>query len=137
MGKKITLGFIFESIALLFALIAMVGYTIAGKKDGLGFVQAVDIFLILGITFGIIFLIKDFFELGPIISTSFLSLGFGLFINNRFMYYSHLYYGISSDPLSVEMLFATVGFVGMFLFSFIAAFLTWNYNKKEVGKHEL
>ena len=90
-----------------------------------GFVPLVEVFLALGIISAAIFSWRDFFGFGPVVTMAFFAAGFGVFLNSRFMYYSHQYYKIASDPISVSMIITTIGMIGMLFFELISAFMSW------------
>ena len=122
--KNKTAGVYLNLIAAVFAIIAMIGYAAAGR-DSYGFVPRVEILLALGVISALVFSWRDFFGFGPVVTMAFLAAGFSVFLNSRFMYYSHQYYGIASDPISAAMVITTIGFAGMILFELISAFLRW------------
>lgn len=127
-NKKV--GFYFGMIGVLFAIIGLISYSIAGQ-DSYGFVPTVDVLLVLGIVSGVVFGYRDFFGIGSIVTTAFLGSALGVFINSRFMYYSHQYYGIASDPITGAMIVTTIAFIGMILFVCISAFLGWEKGGKK------
>ena len=47
---------------------------------------------------------------------------YNVFLLSRFMYYSHQFYGIASDPMSGAMIATTIGFVGMLVCGIASAF---------------
>ena len=117
-------GVYFNLIAAFFCVIAMIGYAFAGQ-DSYGFVPLVEVFLALGIISAAISSWRDFFGFGPVVTMAFFAAGFGVFLNSRFMYYSHQYYKIASDPISVSMIITTIGMIGMLFFELISAFMSW------------
>ena len=68
---------------------------------------------------------RDFYGFWPVVTMAFFAAAFAVFLNSRFMYYSHQYYGIASDPISTAMIVTTIGFAGMILFELISAFMRW------------
>ena len=66
MLKNKTPGVYLNLIAVLFAVIAMIGYVAAGR-DSYGFVPMVVILLALGIVSAIVFSLRDFFGFGPVV----------------------------------------------------------------------
>lgn len=110
--------------AAVFAVIAMIAYAIAGQ-DSYGFVPLVEILLALGIVSAALFSVRDFLTLGPVITTALFSGAVGVFLNSRFMYYSHQYYGIASDPITGAMVVTTIALVGMLLLEIISGFMRW------------
>ena len=121
-GKKI--GAYFNLVAAAFAIVALIGYAFAGK-DSYGFVPMVVILLALGVVSALVFTWHDFYEFGPVVTMIFFAAGFGVFLNSRFMYYSHQYYKIASDPISTAMIVTTIGMIGMLLFELVSAFMCW------------
>lgn len=122
--KNKTPGVYLNLIAAMFAVLAMIGYATAGR-DSYGFVPLVIILLALGVISALIFSWRDFFGFGPVVTMAFFAAAFAVFLNSRFMYYSHQYYGIASDPISTAMIVTTIGFAGMILFELISAFMRW------------
>jgi hypothetical protein len=122
--KNRSAGTCLNLVATAFALIALVAYTIAGK-DSYGFVPLVDVLLAAGIASAVIFTARDFFECGSIITMILFAAGFSVFLKSRFMYYSHQYYGIASDPITPAMIVTTAAMIGMILFEMAAGFLRW------------
>ncbi|MBO4990382.1 MAG: hypothetical protein J6D37_08640 [Clostridia bacterium] len=120
LAKKRT-GFYLQAITALFALVGLIAYSIAGQ-DSYGFVPMVDVLLALGIVAAVVFCIKDYFGIGPIVVMAFLGSAVGVFLLSRFMYYSHQFYGIASDPMSGAMIATTIGFVGMLVCGIASAF---------------
>ena len=117
-------GSILNLISAAFAVAALIAYTIAGK-DSYGFVPLVDVLLAAGIISALVFSARDFFECGSLVTMAFFAAAFSVFLNSRFMYYSHQYYGIASDPISTAMIVTTIGFAVMILFELISAFMRW------------
>ena len=117
-------GSILNLIAAAFALAALIAYTIAGK-DSYGFVPLVDVLLAAGIFSALVFSARDFFDCGSLVTMALFAAAFSVFLNSRFMYYSHQYYGIASDPITPAMMATTVAMIGMILFEMIAGFLRW------------
>lgn len=128
--SKKGVGFYLQLVTILFAVVGLISYTIAGQ-DNYGFVPLVDVLLALGIVCGIVFSIKDFFHAGPIITVAFLGGATGVFLLSRFMYYAHQFYGIASDPITGAMVATTVAFVGMLVFGMISAFFIWDKEDAE------
>lgn len=122
--KSKSVGFYFAFVGLLFAVVGLIAYSIAGQ-DSYGFVPAVDVLLALGILSGGLFCFKNFLHIGPMVTMVFLGSALGVFLYSRFMYYSHQYYGIASDPITGAMVVTTVAFIGMIVCSVVSAFLKW------------
>lgn len=122
--KNKGMGFYFGAVSVTFAIAAIISYTIAGQ-DGYGFVPTVDAFLALGVIVGMVFLYRDFMRIGPMVITAFFGTAFGIFIYSRFMYYSHQFYGIASDPITGAMIACSVTFAGALIFGMISAFVRW------------
>ncbi len=120
LSKKST-GFYLMEVAALSALGGIISYSIAGN-DSFGFVPLVVVFLALSVVAGVVFGIKNVLGLGPIVISALSCVAVGIFINDRFMYYSHLFYGIASEPITVEMVFTTVLFIIMIVSSVVSAF---------------
>lgn len=123
--EKKGIGFYLEVAAILFAVIGLIGYSVAGQ-DSYGFVAWVDVLLVIGIVCGLVFLFRDFFRAGPIIVMAFLGAAVGVFLLSRFMYYSHQIYQIASDPMSGSMICTTVAFIGMIVCGVASAFFDWD-----------
>ncbi len=121
-------GVFVNLIATAFALAALIAYSVAGQ-DSYGFVPAVDVLLGLGIVASLVFTWHDFFGFGPAVVMALFGAGFAVFLNSRFMYYSHQYYGIASDPITTAMIVTTVAFAGMIVFEIISAFMRWEGNR--------
>lgn len=122
--KNKSAGFYLGAASVAFAIAAVISYTIAGQ-DSYGFVPAVDVLLILGVIAGMVFLYRDFMRIGPMVIVAFFGAALGVFIYSRFMYYSHQFYGIASDPMTGAMIACSVTFVGTVLFGVISAFVRW------------
>ena len=122
--KNRNAGSVLNLIAAVFALVALIAYTIAGK-DSYGFVPLVDVLLSAGIVSALVFSARAFFECGSLVTMTLFAAAFSVFLNSRFMYYSHQYYGIASDPITPAMMATTVAMIGMILFEMIAGFLLW------------
>lgn len=122
--KKKTLGIKINLVAAGFAVLTMIAYAVAGK-DSYGLVPMVEVLLGLGILCAVLSCVRDVFGFGPIVTMALYGAAFAVFINSRFMYYAHQYYGIASNPITTSMIVTTVGFVGIFLFGSIAGFMTW------------
>lgn len=115
-------GFYFAAAGILFALVGLISYSIAGT-DSYGFVPMVDVLLAIGIALGVLFAYRDFFGIGSMVMIAFFGSALGVFINSRFMYYSHQFYGIASDPITGAMVVTTIAFIGMIVCVCISAFL--------------
>ncbi len=124
MKKNKTFGFYCNLIAAAFAIVSIAAYSVAGQ-DSYGFVPLVVILLGLGVLSALFFGWHDFLSLGPVITMLFMGAGLGVFLNSRFMYYAHQYYGIASDPISGAMIVTTIALAGMILFEMISAFFLW------------
>lgn len=122
--KNKSTGFYLGAASVAFAIAAVISYTIAGR-DSYGFVPAVDVLLILGVIAGMLFLYRDFMRIGPMVIVAFFGAALGVFIYSRFMYYSHQFYGIASDPITGAMIACSVTFAGTVLFGVISAFVRW------------
>lgn len=127
--KKKGIGFYLQIATILFAIIGLISYTVAGQ-DSYGFVAGIDVLLVIGILAGVLFCCKDFFRAGPIVVMAFLGAAVAMFILSRFMYYSHQFYGIASDPMSGAMIVTTVAFIGMIVCNIISAFFSWDKEEK-------
>lgn len=127
--EKKGIGFYLQVATIVFAIIGLISYTIAGQ-DSYGFVAGVDVLLVIGILAGLLFCFKDFFRAGPIIVMAFLGAAAAVFILSRFMYYSHQFYGIASDPMSGSMIATTVAFIGMIVCNIVSAFFSWDKEEK-------
>lgn len=119
--KKKGIGFYLQAACVVLAVITAIGYAVAGT-DSYGFVPMVVVLLVLGIAAGIVFCIRDFLGLGPVVTMAFYGAAAGVFIYSRFMYYSHQYYGIASDPMSGAMILTTVAFIALIVCSIVGAF---------------
>lgn len=124
LAKKGT-GFYLEAVAVLFAIVGLISYSVAGQ-DSYGFVAGIDVLLVLGIVCGAVFCVKDFFRAGPILVMAFLGSATGLFLFSRFMYFAHQFYGIASDPMTGAMIATIVAFIGMLVFGILSAFFVWD-----------
>ena len=120
-AKKST-GFYLLAGAVLFCVIGLIAYWIAGN-DVFGLQPMVLVFLALAAVAGVIFCVKDFYGLGPIVVTILISIAFGYLFNARFMYFSHIFYGISSEALSASMLITVISFAAALVLSITSAFL--------------
>lgn len=114
--------------AAVFALVALIAYSVAGQ-DSYGFVPAVAVLLGLGIIAALVFTWHDFFEFGPVVTMAFFGAGFAVFLNSRFMYFSHQYYGIASDPITAAMIVTVAAFAGMIVLEIVSAFMRWEGNR--------
>ena len=123
LGTK-SVGFYLQAATILLAIVGLVSYSVAGT-DSYGFVAGVDVLLVFGIAAGVVFSYKDFFRAGPIVVMAFLGSAIGLFLFSRFMYYSHQFYGLASDPMSGAMIATTIAFVGMLVCNVVSAFFPW------------
>ncbi len=115
------IGFYLMGLAVVLAIGGIVSYSIAGG-DSFGFEPLVVVFLSLAVLSGVVFGVKNFFGAGSLVVTAFLCVAVGVFLNDRFMYYSHLYYGIASEPITVAMIFTTIFFIAMVVLSVSSAF---------------
>lgn len=122
--KNKSLGVKINLIAACFAALTMVAYAIAGR-DSYGFVPLVEILLGLGILASVLLSARDLLGFGPIVTMAIYGAAFAVFINSRFMYYAHQYYGIASNPITASMIVTTAGFAGMILFGCVSGFMTW------------
>ena len=119
--RKKGIGFYLQAACVVLAVITAIGYAVAGT-DSYGFVPAVDVLLVCGIAAGVVFCAKDFFRLGPVVSMAFYGSAAGVFLYSRFMYYSHQYYGIASDPMTGAMILTTVSFIVLIVCGVVSAF---------------
>lgn len=119
-----TPGVLCNWIACGFAVFTMIAYAVAGR-DSYGLRPMVLFLLGIGVILGILLSKRDFLDLGSVIVMACFGAAFGVFINSRFMYYAHQYYGIASDPITVPMILTTIGFVGIILCEIISAFMRW------------
>ena len=119
-----TAGVLCNLIAAAFAVVAMIAYAVAGR-DSYGFVPMVEILLGFGVLSALIFSWHDFSEFGPLVTMLFFGSGFSVFLNSRFMYYSHQFYKIASDPITTAMIITTIALIGMIIFEIISGFMRW------------
>lgn len=119
---KKSVGFYLMAIATLCALIGLISYAIGSTTDGFGCKTAVIVVLAIAVLAGIVFCVRDIFHMGSIVVTTLLCIAVGIFLNSRFIYYAHLYYGIASYPMTVPMMIATIAFVAMLVLSLVSAF---------------
>jgi len=110
--------------AAAFAAVGMVAYAIAGR-DSYGFVAWVEVLLALGIVSAIVFGVRDFLTAGPVVTAALFGGAVGVFLNSRFMYYSHQFYGIASDPITGAMVVTTIALAGMLLLEIVSGFMRW------------
>lgn len=119
------LGFYFAAVSIVFAVIALIAYSVAGQ-DSYGFVPAVVVLLAFGIVSCGVFAYRNFFRIGPMVAMAFFGGAAGVFVYSRFMYYSHQFYGIASDPITGAMVLATIAFIGMLLTGILSGFFKWD-----------
>lgn len=81
-NKKI--GFYLNLAAVVCAVVGMAAYAAAGK-DSYGFVPNVNLLLGLGAAAGVVFAIRDFGGVGPVVTAALMGSGVGVFLNSRFM----------------------------------------------------
>lgn len=121
-NKKI--GFYLNLGAVACAVIGMIAYAAAGQ-DSYGYVPMMNVLLGLGVAAGLIFSIRDFGDVGPVVTAALLGSGVGVFLNSRFMYYAHQYYKIASDPITTAMIVTTAAQIGMLLLVIASGFCRW------------
>lgn len=125
------IGFYLQLVTILFALVGLISYSVAGK-DSYGLDAGVVVLLVLGIVVGLVFCFKDFFTAGPIIAMALFGGAVGLFLVSRFMYYSYLYFGVdASKSMSGAMMATTIAFVGMLVCGIVSAFFAWDKGGKK------
>lgn len=117
-------GVYFNLAAAIFAVVTLIAYAVAGQ-DSYGFVPMVDVLLGLGVVSALVFSWRDFGGFGPVVTMALFGGSFGMFLNSRFMYFSHQYYGIASAPITTSMVITTAGFVGLLLLELISGFMCW------------
>ncbi len=129
--NKKGVGFYLQLGTILFAIVGLISYLVAGQ-DSYGLDVGVVVLLALGIVVGLVFCIKDWFTAGPIIVMAFFGGAVGLFLVSRFMYYSYLYFGVdASSTISGAMLATTVSFVLMLVLGIVSAFFAWDKGGKK------
>ncbi len=124
------IGFWFAVASELFALMGLISYSIAGQ-DAFGFMPAIVVFLVLGIAVGIIFGWRNFLRIGPMVMMIFFGGAASVFVYSRFMYFSHLFYGIASDPITGAMVVSTVAFIGMLVACALSGFFKWEKEEEK------
>ena len=117
-------GFYFAAASIVFAVIGLIAYSVAGQ-DSYGFAPAVVVLLALGIVCCGAFAYRNFFGIGPLAAMAFYGGAAGVFIYSRFMYYSHQFYGIASDPITGAMVVSTVAFAGLLITGMLSGFFKW------------
>lgn len=121
-NKKI--GFYLNLAAVVCAVVGMAAYAAAGK-DSYGFVPNVNLLLGLGAAAGVVFSIRDFGGVGPVVTAALMGSGVGVFLNSRFMYYAHQFYQIASDPITPAMIVTTAAFICMLVCVIASGFFRW------------
>jgi hypothetical protein len=114
-------GFYLMAADLIFVLLGIIAYAQAGQ-DSFGFVPAVVVLLVVAFAAGLVCCWKDFFECGSLLVAILICLAFGYFINDRYIYYAHLYFHIASEPITGAMVVTTVAFIGMLVISLVGPF---------------
>lgn len=128
--KNKGVGFWCGAASMVFALIGLIAYAVAGQ-DSYGFAPAVVVLLALGIVAGGAFAYRNFFNIGPMVVMAFFGGAAGVFVYSRFMYFSHQFYGIASDPITAAMVVATVALAAMLVANAAAAFCKWEKGGEE------
>ncbi len=118
------LGFYLNLGAVAFAVIGIIAYAAAGQ-DSYGYVPMVNILLGLGVLSGLVFSIRDFGGIGPVVTMALMGAGVGMFLNSRFMYYAHQFYNIASDPITAAMIVTTVALIAMVVLEVASGFVRW------------
>jgi len=114
--------YLLTAIALL-SLIALICYVVSGGKDSHGINIGVVVFLIITVALSIFTSLVDFKGLGSILCTISASIAFAFFFYARFMYFSHIAYGISSETLSGGILMTLICLVLSIILCIVTSFL--------------
>jgi hypothetical protein len=120
--KRKRAGFYFALITLMISLFSFGSY-LAAANDSYGY-NGILIFLYLGaVATTVVFLIKDFGDVGAIVTGILYGAVFGMFIKERFVYFATALLGISQDGLNPKMLLALVAMLMAILINILGAFL--------------
>lgn len=126
------IGFYFFLAVTVITVASFVGY-LAGANDSYGYDNTLIVLYIGVIVFDIVFLIRDFFDVGAIITGIVTGILFGLFVLNRSSYFITGTMGIAQGGLDNRVVFAIVSLPVAIILNFLGAFFARDrYGKTDI-----
>lgn len=98
-------GFYFAFLTLIITLVSFVNYMGAGN-DSYGYDSIVIVLYVAAIVVTVVFMIKDFGDIGAFLTGILYAAVFGMFIKERFVYFVTGLFGISQDGINPSMILA-------------------------------
>lgn len=127
------IGFYFSLAAAALTAASFVGY-LTGANDSYGYDRTLVILYIGLIVFDMVFLIRDFFDMGAIVTGIATGLLSGLFVLDRSSYFITGTMGIAQGGLDSRVVFALVSLLVVIALNFLGAFFARDrYGKADIS----
>lgn len=121
--KNKGIGFYFGMFAFVLTVISF-GCYMTAANDSYGYDKNLITIYVILLVLNTIFLIKDFFELGPILLGIMTGAMFGIFVKTRLTYFITGYMGISQDGLDIKIIVALICLLVITILNICGAFFS-------------
>lgn len=119
--KRKRSGFYFALLTLFITLISFISY-MGAANDSYGYDGIVIVLYLAAILVTVVFMIKDFGDIGAFLTGILYAAIFGIFIKVRFVYFATGLFGISQDGINPSMVLALLLLLPAGMINAIGAF---------------